>query len=147
MSAVLTLVKGCFQWLFRLLTGRLSAVEASPTLVVVVVSEGRHLPQKLPPDWDVLQLKQAVAPKFGLRHTQLDIVLAGKRLNNSTLIQVKIDYYRPDIVYLKFKEVMCENAFQYIHIHSDFIECNLQMCKKQWFIFIKLLIFHYYYLL
>lgn len=85
MSSILTFLRNCMRWVLTLF-GETDGVE--PRLMVTIRSGGQHLPLPLDPQWNVLRVKEAVAPRLGLRPADLDIVLAGKRLSNSTTIQV-----------------------------------------------------------
>lgn len=56
--------------------------------IFIKTSAGKTLVVDLDPKWDIRDVKEIVATKTGIPPDDLKIILAGKELKNSTVIEV-----------------------------------------------------------
>lgn len=58
-------------------------------LMVMVKGADKTVPLPLERSWDMSRVKEEVAPKLGLRPNDMALIFAGKRLSDSTLVEVR----------------------------------------------------------
>jgi len=87
MSILWSLVERWLNWLTEMFTRK---EVGGGEVQVQVRSGGTSVALALSPHWDVKRVKEAAGSKLGLPPRDLALVLAGKRLSDSTLIKVNI---------------------------------------------------------
>lgn len=59
--------------------------------VHIKAAGGKTFLVEMSPDWDVARIKKFIAPKVGLKVDEISIILAGKSLADSLLLEVSND--------------------------------------------------------
>lgn len=72
--------------------------------VYIKTNTGATLPLSLDPKWDIKTVKQTVAPKLGLEPQEVKIILAGKELCDTTVIEVNFHTFMLKNHYQEVKE-------------------------------------------
>lgn len=99
MSFWFNLVKNAFLGMLRLFWFDKRKISNSLS-IYIKTNTGNTLSVELDPKWDIKNLKEIVAPRMGIPPEDVKIILAGKELHNSTIIEVSAYAYVKIFLYL-----------------------------------------------
>lgn len=87
MSFIFSFVKNVFIKMLQIIWFGKRKISNSLS-IYVKTNTGNTLAVDLDPKWDIRNVKEIVAPKMGISPDDIKIILAGKELHNSTIIEV-----------------------------------------------------------
>lgn len=96
--------------------------------IYVKSNTGSTLSVNLDPKWDIKEVKEVIAPKLGMSPEEVKIILAGKELDDSTVIEV---------YYILMKRYSNEQILNFLLFHF-IIDVNIIFifsCNRFYFAF------------